>query len=143
MIDVNFWVILAAAVASMVAGAVWYMAFDKVLRSVRTLTPAEEKHLEQQKGPMFGIGFVLTIVMAFVLFCAVTIAQKFYGMSPLWGAVSTALWLYIGFIVPVQASHILFGNYGEMHKKAKLFGINTGAQLVSLIAMSLVIGWLK
>ena len=55
--------------------------------------------------------------------------------------VFTALLAYLGFVLPVQATHILFGNYGEFETKFKLLGINTGGQLLSLLTMGVVIGF--
>ncbi len=141
-VDVHYLTILVASVVSMVAGAVWYIPFAKLLTKIRALTAAEEKQAQEQMGLMFGVGFVLNIIMALVLFFVVAIADTYYH----WGAfagVFSALLMYIGFVVPVQASHILFGNYGHIHKKLKLFAINTGGQLVTMIVMGAIIGGMR
>ncbi len=143
MIDINYGVVLAATVASLVAGGVWYALFGKILIKLRELTAAEQEQAKKHQGIMFGSGFVLTLVTALALYYVVAMAQHFYGTSAAASGWVVALGMYAGFVVPVQAGHIVFGNYGHMLKKIKLFGINTGAQLVGMLAMGLVIGWLK
>jgi len=82
---------------------------------------------------------VLTLLMAVVLFHLVTISDA-YPANAIVNGLITALLAYVGFVLPVQTTHILFGNYGEMGTKLKLLGINTGGQLVSLLTMGVVIG---
>jgi hypothetical protein len=141
-IDIQYLTVFVAGVVSMIAGMVWYVPFAKLLTKIRALTPAEQKQAQQQMGLMFGIGFVLNLLMAFVLFFVTVVADMFYH----WGAfagIYSAIWMYLGFVVPVQAAHIIFGNYGEMSKKMKLFAINTGGQLVTMLTMGTVIGFMR
>ncbi len=139
-IEVNYVAVLASAIAALVAGAVWYIIFAKKLLQIRPLSPEESQVLQKQQQLMYGVGFVLTLVMAEVLAHVAGAAQMASHLDPVVNGLVTAAFMYIGFVVPVQANHILFGNYGSMSKKLKLFGINTGGQLVSLLAMGAVLG---
>jgi archaellum biogenesis protein FlaJ (TadC family) len=142
-VEVNYAVVLVAGVVSIVAGAIWYVLFAKLLLKIRPLSPAEQQELQKQMKLSYGVGFLLTLVMAEVLFHMVVATESFTHAGPVANALITALFIYIGFIVPVQANHIIFGNYGALSKKIKLFAINTGGQLVSLLAMAIVIGLMK
>jgi len=142
-IEVNYVAVLIAAIASMVAGAVWYVLFAKLLQKIRPLTAEEQQQAQKQMKAMFGVGFLLTLVMSEVLFHIVAITQDVSHLSPVMNGFLTAFVIYIGFVVPVQATHIIFGNYGDLAKKLKLFGINTGGQMVSLLAMGATIGLMR
>ena len=131
--------VLVAAIAATAVGVIWYVLFAGLLKKVRPLTPAEEEQAQRQMRVAFVIGLLLTLLMASVLFHLVTISDA-YPANPAVNGFITALWVYLGFVMPVQATHIVFGNYGELDTKLKLFGINTGGQLVSLLTMGVVIG---
>ncbi len=142
-IEVNHMVVLIGAVASTVVGTIWYVLFAKLLQKIRPLSPAEQQEFKKQMRLTFGVGFLLTLLMSEVLFHFVVLAQSFADMSPVRSGVATAFFVYLGFVMPVQANHIIFGNYGKLSKKLKLFAINTGGQLVSILAMGIAIGLLK
>ncbi|HSX17010.1 MAG TPA: DUF1761 domain-containing protein [Patescibacteria group bacterium] len=142
-VEVNHVVVLVGAVASLIVGAAWYVAFGKLLQKIRPLSPAEQQELKRQTKITFGVGFLLTLLMSEVLFHFVVLSQNFTEMGPVQSGVVTAFFVYLGFIMPTQANHIIFGNYGKLPKKLKLFAINTGGQLVSTLAMGLTIGLLR
>lgn|SRR5690242_13109069 len=142
-VEVNYLTVLVAGLASIVVGGVWYALFGKLLQKIRPLTPAEQQGLKKQMKAMFGVGFLLTLLMAYVLFYVVKMSESYLDLSPVLTALATGCFMYVGFVVPVQANHIIFGNYGALSKKLKLFVINTGGQFVSLLAMALVIGLMK
>lgn len=52
--------------------------------------------------------------------------------------ITSAFWMWLGFIMPVQATDVLFSK-----KPFKLFAINTCYQLASLLGMGIVIGLLR
>lgn len=131
--------VLVAGIAATAVGVSWFVLFAGVLKKIRPLTPAEEEQAQRQMGIAFAVGVLLTLLMAVVLFHIVTISDA-YPAIPVVNGLLTALWVYVGFVMPVQATHIVFGNYGELETKLKLFGINTGGQLLSLLTMGVVIG---
>lgn len=88
-------------------------------------------------GPLYGLSFVGSLVTAFILTHFIGYAQSFYGMSPLTTGLITAFWGWLGFVAPVQMTDVIFGS-----KKWSLFAINTGYQLVSMLAMGAIIGLL-
>ena len=133
--------VLVAGIAAAAVGVIWYVVFAGALKRIRPLSPAEEEQAQRQMRAAFVVGVLLTLLMAVVLFHFVTISDA-YPANAIVNGLITALLAYLGFVLPVQTTHILFGNYGELETKLKLLGINTGGQLVSLLAMGAVIGWM-
>ena len=50
----------------------------------------------------------------------------------------SAFYMWLGFVLPIQATDQIFGK-----KNFKLLAINSGYQLLALLAMGLVIGFLN
>ena len=132
--------VLVAGIAATAVGVAWYVLFAGALKRIRPLSRAEEEQTQRQMPTAFVVGVLLTLLMAVVLFLLVTISD-IYPANAIVNGFMTALLAYLGFVLPVQTTHILFGNYGDMDTKLKLLGINTGGQLVSLLTMGVVIGW--
>jgi len=131
--------VLVAGLAATAVGIIWYALFAGLLRKIRPLSAAEEEQAQRQMRAAFVVGVMLTLLMAVVLFHFVTISDA-YPANAIVNGFTTALLAYLGFVLPVQATHILFGNYGGFETKVKLLGINTGGQLLSLLTMGVVIG---
>ncbi len=139
-VEVNYISVLVAGVGAMLAGALWYVAFGKALSRIRPLTPAQAAQIQKDSKKMYPIGFLLSLLTAYVLFYLMVMAKDFYGWGAVHAGVVSAFWAYLGIAMPVQAAHILFGNYGPLSQKIKLFGINTGAQLLTMLVTGLVLG---
>lgn len=142
-VDVNYAAVLVAGVAAMVAGALWYVLFGKVITKIRTLTPEQAAQIQKDSQKMYAIGFLLSLLTAYVLFYLMVMAQDFYGWGPVKAGVISSFWVYLGVAMPVQAAHILFGNYGELSRKLKLFGVNTGSQLLTMLVTGFVLGLMR
>lgn len=135
-ITVNYLAILVAGVASMAVGFLWYgpMLFAKPWMKLMGYTQESMKDTKKKMGKTYAISFVVSLVMAYVLAHVMGLSENFFHYSRISTGLTTAFWMWLGFIMPVQMTEVLFGG-----KKWKLFGINTGYQLVSLLAMSVVI----
>ncbi len=133
---INLWAVLAAAVATMVLGFLWYspLLFAKPWMRLMGVDPDDKAKLaEMQKsaGPSYGLSFVASILSAAVLAKIITIATR---RSPLYGMeVAFAVWL--GFVTTVQLTNALFSQ-----QRPKLYAINTGYQLVCYLAMGAILG---
>lgn len=137
MVEVNYLAVLLAAVAAMVVGFVWYgpMLFAKQWMKLAGHTKESLEKEKANMGKTYTISFVLALVSAYVLSHVMTFSESFFGYPSLVAGVTSAFWMWLGFVMPVQATDVLFGS-----KKLALFGINTGYQLVSLLAMGVVLG---
>ena len=130
-VGINPWAVLAAAIATMVVGFLWYspLLFARPWMRLMGYDPDDKaKVAEMQKGAgkLYGLSFVASIVPAVVLAKIIDITSVntiLYGMK-----VGFAVWL--GFVATVQLTGALFGK-----QPTKLFLINTGYQLVCYLVM--------
>jgi hypothetical protein len=138
-IEVNYLAVLLAGVVTMVVGFLWYgpMLFAKPWMKLMGHTKESIEKEKTNMGKTYGTSFVLALVTAYVLSHVMTLSQNFYNTSAVATGLTSAFWMWLGFIMPVQATDVLFGS-----KKFRLFLINTGYQLASVLAMGVVLGLL-
>lgn len=134
-ITVNWVAILVAGVLSMVVAFLWYspLLFAKPWMKLSGMT--KEKIGKADMNKTYGISFVLSLVTAFVLSHAMGMSMNFYHYSGLATGVTTAFWMWLGFVMPVQLTSWLFDG-----RSFTLFIINTGYQLASLVVMGMLLG---
>src|SRR3990167_927562 len=118
-ITVNYLAVLIAGVASMAVGFIWY-------------SPAM---FAKQWMKLSGLSFALSLVTAYVLFHVMAMSRAVFDYDPVMTGITSAFWMWLGFIMPVQMTDFIFQG-----REMKLVMINTGYQLISLIAMGIVIG---
>lgn len=140
MIEVNYMAVLLAVVASMVVGFVYYSPFvlGKPWMKLMGMGKDDMKPKGPEMAKLYGTSAVLALVTAYVLYHVMTMSMAFFNYSPLSTGLTSAFWMWLGFIMPVQATEVLFSK-----KPVKLFVINTGYQLVSLLVMGVVIGLVR
>jgi hypothetical protein len=140
VVEVNVWGVLLAAVSSMVVGSLWYTpaVFGKdwakltgvKLDKMRGATP-------KAMAWMYGSVFVSSIVMAYVLAAVTFLSVQFTHDSYLQDGLMWALWLWLGFTAGRLYVHDTF----EMRRK-KLTLLNASHELVTVLVMALILGWL-
>ncbi len=134
LLQVNWWAVLVSALAGMVIGSIWYgPLFGKVyIKAMGMDTMDEAKRAEMRKGMMgmYITQFVASLVTMFVL--AVLIGSL--GMVTVMGGVTVALWVWVGFIVPVQLGNAIWGG------KMILFWLGAFAQLVTMLVAGAIMG---
>ncbi len=137
VVTVNYVTVLIAAVVSMVVGFVWYspVLFAKPWMKEMGYTASSMKNMQKKMAPMYALSFVASLLMAYVLYHSAVMGGYFLGTSGLTVGLQAAFWSWLGFIMPVQLTDVLFGG-----KSWKLFFINTGYQLASILAMGFVLG---
>lgn len=134
--DVNYLAIIVSMVATMAIGFAWYN--DKVfgvtwraLVGLHADTPEQKK--EMSKKAMRGVAssVVGSLVMAFVLSNVII----WSGASEFIQYFLLGFVLWLGFIAPVVLMNVLY-----QQKHIKLFLIDAGYQLISIIVISIIIG---
>lgn len=135
-VEVNYLAVLVAGIASMVIGFLWYskLLFARPWMRLMGHTFETMSGSQAKMAPMYFISFVLSLVMAYVLTHVIAMSENFFGYDRLMTGLTSAFWMWLGFIMPVQATDVLFGG-----RKMALFAINTGFQLASVLAMGIVI----
>ena len=133
---INYLGVILAAFASMIVGFLWYskMIFGKQWARFKGYTKETLKKAQAGMGKLYGLSFVMTLLMAYVLAHVMILSNSFYGYGMLQTGITSAIFMWLGFIMPVQFTNQIFGE-----KKWGLFFIDTGYQLISLLAMGIVI----
>ena len=123
MQEINWVAIIAAGISSMVVGFIWYgPLFGKMWMH---LTGKKEMGDKKDMPKTYGILFAASLVAAYVL-------------SVLGPSLGTAFWIWLGFQATLLLNSVLFEG-----KSWNLYFLNAGHQLVSLLAMSWVLSYLK
>ncbi len=139
-VQVNYLAVLLAAVASMGVGLLWYspVMFAKPWMKLMGHTEKSMEAAKDQMGKTYGMSFALALVTAYVLSHVMTFSMSYMQTMPVATGLSSAFWMWLGFVMPIQATEVLFGG-----KSWKLFKINTGYQLASLLAMGVVLALMR
>ncbi len=128
-IPIHFFAILAAAVAKMVIGALWYSP-ALFLKSWFKLSGITEQQMKEGMAKALAVEFVGSLLMAFVLVHAIRYAEA--TTVPQGMAVGFFNWL--GFVAVVT-----IGNVTYQRKPFKLFLLINGYLLISLLVMGAIL----
>ncbi|MEK7185836.1 MAG: DUF1761 domain-containing protein [Patescibacteria group bacterium] len=139
MIEVNYLAIVIAGIVSMALGFIWYhpIVLGKPWMKEKGFTPESLKKSQKEMGKFYGVSFVVSLITAYVLAHVIVMSENYFHNAMLMTGLMTAFWSWLGFMMPVQLNGTIFGD-----KNFKLFGIDTGYQLVSILAMGAVLGYL-
>ncbi len=137
-VDVNYLAVLLAVVASMIVGSIWYAqsVFGRTWAKLAKIKMDGEMTFGNM-APLLAQVFVASLVSAYVLAHFVFLSHRFFGNSWMFDAVSTAFWAWLGLVAARIFTHDVF----EKRPKA-LTLLTFGNELVTLLAMGAVIGWL-
>ena len=134
-IAINYFAVIAAAVASIVLGSLWYgPVFGKMWMKEMGFP---EGHVMKPSGNMarsYGLMALGPLVMAYVLAHSIAFARLAGEMSDLNAGLQGGFWNWLGFVMPVTLGIVLWEG-----KSWKLFGINAGYYLVSLPIMGVIL----
>jgi len=135
MHSLNWLAILVAAISTMLVGFLWYspLLFAKPWMTEMGYDPSDKAKTEEMKksaGPAYGGSFVASLVSAF------TLALILHGLraEDLHFGLMASFHIWLGFVATVQLTGTLF-----MKQSMKLFGINTGYQLVCYLVMGTIL----
>lgn len=133
-VEVNYLAVLLAAVSSMIVGMIWY-AKPVFGGEWQKLVKLSDKDMKDWAPFALVVAFVSSLVMAYVLAHVTYLSNVFFGNSFLQDALTTGLWLWLGFMGIRLFMHDQF----ERRRK-KLSVINAGNELVTIMVMALIIG---
>jgi len=135
-IDVNYFAVLLAAVAAMAVGFAWYspVMFGKPWMKLMGYTTKSIEEAKKGMGKMYALSMAASLITAYVLTHIMVMSINFFQSDPLSTGLTSAFWVWLGFVAPVQMTDVIFGG-----KQWKLFSINTGYQLTSLLIMGIVL----
>jgi hypothetical protein len=132
-VNVNFWALIAATAAAMAIGSIWFgpLFGEKWLK----LVGLKKKDTQDSwQLPMVTM-LVMAFVQAYVLRHFIVYASYFYSdYSELGIGLVTALWLFVGLILPLILSSNMFAR-----RPKELTYMEAGNQLVTLLVMGAIL----
>jgi len=139
-VQINGWAVLLAALSSMVVGSLWYMpaVFGNHWQRLAKVKLEQRKMTNGNMVWVYGSVFVASLVTAYILAHVTYLANQFFHGSYMSDALQTAFWLWLGFTAARLYVHDTF----EMRRK-KLTILNASHELVTVLVMAIIIGWLK
>lgn len=133
--NVNLLAVLVATLAMFAVGAFWYMVpFGKIWGKIHDfdkLSEKKQKEMQASMGPWYGVQLVVTVISAYVL--ALFIATL-PNVSPYW----LAFLLWLGFVVPTEASAMIFGGSKPEYVWHKI-AISVGESFFHLMVAAFII----
>lgn len=133
---INYLAILAAGIASMLVGFVWYSralfgpAWAKC-RGIDMHDPKQSQELQKGMGGVYAATSAASLLSAFAL-CVLVVRIPAGGVL---GGLKLGFLVWLGFTMTVQLTAALFS-----HKNRTLFFIDTGYQLVCYLVMGAILG---
>lgn len=137
-ISINYFGVFVSSITVMIIGFLWYSSilFGKQWAKLKGYTEESLKVEQKKMGKFYGLSFAAVIFMAYVLSHVMALSNAFYNYNMLQTGLTSAVFMWLGFVMPVQLTSQIFGE-----KKWRLFLIDTGYQLISLVAMGVVISF--
>lgn len=135
-VPINYLMILVAGIVNMAIGFLWYspMLFEKPWMKLTGLTREKMKSSMKDLPKIMITSFIASLVMAFCLRHSVVYGGAYNGVSGVPLGLMTGFFTWLGFIMPVQLTNVLFERL-----PFKLFLIHTGYHLVAILAMGIVL----
>lgn len=132
-VEINFWGVLAAMVASMIVGSIWYSqgVFGKTWMKLANVKPSENSAFK----PM-AFMVVCSFLTAYVLAHVAYLSNQYFGNSFLKDSLQTAFWAWLGFTAARVVTHDAFEN-----RPMKLTAITIAHELATFLAMGAAIGY--
>ncbi len=136
--DLNYVATFVTAIVSMGLGFLWYSPFVFGKRFMKESGMTQESVDEYMKnGGKQKLAKTYAITFIFSVLTAIIISALLYSLVivGIWGYVSIAFFLWLGFSFPVALNHVLFGKDSFAY-----LGITSGYQLVSIVITTLILG---
>ena len=127
--DLNWLAVLAAVVANMVVGAVWFGVFAKPW--MEGIGKTREQIQSNQGFAPYAVAILNSLVGA----VALANVMSWMGADTAVGGLLAGLVMWVGFSGFAMAS-----NHAFEGRSLKLWGINSGSYLVGLMVMGLIFG---
>lgn len=133
-IQVNYVAVVLAMLSSMVVGSIWYA------RAVfgNTWIKLAKIDMSKNKGSVATpiiTTMIVSLITAYVLAHVAYLSNQFFQNSFLQDTLTTAFWLWLGFVAARFITHDAFEG-----RRRKLTLLNLGNEFVTIMLMGLIIG---
>jgi Protein of unknown function (DUF1761) len=131
-VGINILAVVAAAMATFALGAVWYspLLFAKQWVAAHGYTPEKLAAMRKGAGPAYAVTFACWVVMA----AALALLAHRLGVQSALGGLKLGALCWAGFAATVGLSGHVFSE-----RRLAVFLIDAGYQLVSLLAMGVIV----
>ena len=128
----SLWPILAAGIASVLVGWVWYhpKVFGTAWMRMTGLTPEMVERGKKRMPLMALIGLLASMLIAWVM----SYVGILLGVYDWFSAVELGFWCWLGFVAPAMLGIVLWDQ-----KPFKLYLINAFYWLVSFVVMAVIL----
>lgn len=135
-VPINYFAVIAATAASMALGFAWYgPLFGKQWMALTGMTPDKIAAAKGKgMGKMYALAMLGSLVMSYVLAHALVFASAYLNVSGVAAGLQVGFWNWLGFIAPVTLGSVLWEG-----KSWKLWKLNSGYYLLSLLAMGVIL----
>ncbi len=134
MHEINWLAVVAAAVATMALGALWYspLLFGKLWVRAHGFTKEQlDRMKESGMGKAYGLSFVAYLVMATVLSLLIEVSR----LTTAFGGACIGWLCWLGFAATIGLTSYLFSE-----RRFSTYLIDAGYQLVYLVMMGAILG---
>lgn len=133
-VEVNYLAVVLAMVSSMVVGSVWY-AKGVFGTKWAKLVNLDDKKMREGAMKAIGVTVVVSLVTAYVLAHVAYLSNQFFQNSFLMDTLTTAFWLWLGFVAARFITHDAFEQ-----RPTTLTVMNVAHEFVTIMLMGLIIG---
>lgn len=133
-VQVNLLAVVLAMVSSMVVGMVWYAKPVFGTRWMK-LVNMNDKKAKEGSTKAIGLTVVASLITAYVLAHVTYLSNSYFANSFLQDALTTAFWLWLGFVAARFITHDAFEQ-----RPTELTVMNVVHEFVTIMIMGLVIG---
>ncbi len=135
-VAINWWGVILATLSTMVVGSIWYTPKVFGNKWMKLIGKSEKDLGKNGMWPMV-ITLVVSFISAYVLAHVSFLSNQFFHNSFMQDALTTAFWLWLGFIAARMITHDAFEA-----RPWQLTLMNLGHELITVLVMALFIGWL-
>jgi hypothetical protein len=137
-VEINWWAVVLATASSMVVGSIWY-ARGVFGNTWIKLAKIDDKKMGKDASATKAIlaTLIVSFLTAYVLAHVTFLSHNFFNNSFFYDALSTAFWVWLGFVAARFITHDAFEG-----RPFKLTLLNITHELVTLLVMGAIIGWL-
>jgi hypothetical protein len=130
-ISINYFAVLAAALLNVALGWAWY---SQMLFGVTWMKMVGLENSDMENKKMLYRGMILGLISSLSIAYVLVHFQYIAGVENVTEALILGFWLWFGFIATVSINMVAWEQ-----KPWKLFFINTGFYLLSVLLMSIVL----
>lgn len=130
-VEVNYWAVIVAAIASMIIGFIWYgPLFGKKWLHLSGVKPGE---IKRSMNATYALGFLGSLVMSFGLWHIIVMSIGFFQDSSIFSGITAAWWGWLGLVAPITLSTITWEG-----KSWTLWILNNAYYLITLSVMAAI-----